>query len=69
VQVAVPGATHLAKHTRGLVARLLCDAKVEVRTPARLASVVAEAFYCDLTGPRRPGQPWVLSVGLRTVGA
>jgi cytoplasmic iron level regulating protein YaaA (DUF328/UPF0246 family) len=66
VQVAVPGATHLAKHTRGLVARLLCDAKVEVRTPARLASVVAEAFDCDLTAPRRPGQPWVLSVSAQT---
>ena len=66
VQVAVPGATHLAKRTRGLVARLLCDADVEVRTPARLASLVAEAFDCDLTAPRRPGQPWLLSVGERT---
>ena len=63
VQVTVPGATHLAKHTRGLVARHLCRAGVEVRTPARLATVVGERFACDLAAPRRTGQPWVLSVG------
>ncbi|MEO7236696.1 MAG: peroxide stress protein YaaA, partial [Lapillicoccus sp.] len=44
VQVAVPGATHLAKHTRGLVARHLCRAGVDARTPARLAAVVGERF-------------------------
>lgn len=69
VQVAVPGATHLAKHTRGLVARHLCQAGVDARTPARLAAVVSERFACDLAAPRRTGQPWVLSVGGPTVSA
>ncbi len=69
VQVAVPGATHQAKHTRGLVARLLCAAGVETRSPARLAGVVAEAFDCDLALPERAGRPWVLTVGAKTAAA
>ena len=62
VRVEVPGATHQAKHTRGLVARHLCLAGVDVRTPRRLAEVVADAFPVQLEPPVRPGRPWVLSV-------
>lgn len=62
VAVQVPGATHMAKHTRGLVARHLCEAGVDARTPARLADVLAERFAVDLAPPDRPGRPWVLSV-------
>jgi len=60
VQVMVPGATHMAKHTRGLVARHLCLAGVDARTPRALADVLAGEFKTNLAEPRRAGQPWVL---------
>ena len=62
VTIQVPGATHMAKHTRGLVVRYLCEAGVDARTPVRLADVLAERFAVDLAPPARPGRPWVLSV-------
>ncbi len=62
VQVRVPGATHLAKHTRGLVARHLCQAGVDARTPRRLADVVGQAFDVDLVAPASSGRPWVMDV-------
>jgi len=62
VAVHVPGATHMAKHTRGLVARHLCEAGVDARTPQRLADVLADRFEVDLAPPSRTGRPWVLSV-------
>lgn len=65
VQVRVPGATHMAKHTRGLVARHLCEAGRDVRRPEQLAEVVGERFSASLTEPRRPGQPWVLDASTR----
>jgi len=58
----VPGATHMAKHTRGLVARHLCEAGFDTRNPVRLADVLAERFEVDLARPLRAGRPWVLSV-------
>ncbi len=60
VQIRVPGATHLAKHTRGLVARHLCDAGVDVRTPVAMAEVVGLRFDVELTAPAGPTKPWVL---------
>ena len=63
VQVRVPGASHLAKHTRGLVARHLCEAGVTARSVPALADVVAGAFPTVLHEPTRPGAPWVLDVG------
>jgi uncharacterized protein len=60
VQVKVPGATHMAKHTRGLVARQLCVAGVEARTPQALCDLLAADFKTSLAAPRRAGQPWVL---------
>jgi cytoplasmic iron level regulating protein YaaA (DUF328/UPF0246 family) len=62
VTIEVPGATHMAKHTRGLVARHLCEAGVDTRNPVRLADVLAERFDIELARPARPGRPWVLSV-------
>jgi cytoplasmic iron level regulating protein YaaA (DUF328/UPF0246 family) len=62
VAVQVPGATHRAKHTRGLVARHLCEAGVDPRTPVRLADVLAERFDVDLARPARAGRPWTLWV-------
>lgn len=63
VAVRVPGATHLAKHTRGLVARHLLQAGVDARTPRTLAEVVGQAFDVRMQEPARTGQPWVLEVG------
>ncbi|KGN42486.1 YaaA family protein [Knoellia aerolata] len=60
VQVRVPGASHMAKHTRGLVARHLCVVGQRARTPEKLAAIVAEEFDVTLTPPARRGRPWVL---------
>ena len=65
VQVRVPGATHMAKHTRGLVARYLCEAGVDARTPSALRRIVAQRFETTLTRPARPGRPWILDVSVR----
>lgn len=65
VHVRVPGATHMAKHTRGLVARHLCVFGTDARTPQALQEVAEEAFATTLTPPRRPGQPWVLDTSAR----
>jgi cytoplasmic iron level regulating protein YaaA (DUF328/UPF0246 family) len=65
VQIRVPGATHLAKHTRGLVARHLCEEGVDARTPTTLHTVVARRFGTTLTQPARPGRPWILDAWVR----
>lgn len=65
VQVRVPGATHMAKHTRGLVTRHLLGVEREPRTPAALARALEPAFEVALTEPARPGQPWVLDTTVR----
>jgi cytoplasmic iron level regulating protein YaaA (DUF328/UPF0246 family) len=65
VQVRVPGATHLAKHTRGLVARHLCEAGADARTATALERIVAQRFETTLTRPDRPGHPWILDTLLR----
>ena len=44
VQIRVPGATHMAKHTRGLVARAICDLGLDPRRPEGLATGLAERF-------------------------
>lgn len=66
VTVKVPGATHMAKHTRGLVARAICLAGLDARHPGRLAEqlapVLGDAFAVDLAEPPRRGTPWTLSV-------
>ncbi|AKU16625.1 YaaA family protein [Luteipulveratus mongoliensis] len=62
VQIRVPGATHMAKHTRGLLARHLCQVGKDVRTPQALEAVAADGFSTTLTAPARTGQPWVLDV-------
>ena len=62
VAIQVPGATHMAKHARGLVARHLCEAGVDARTPQRLAAVLADWFDVELAPPPRRGRPWELSV-------
>ena len=61
VRITVPGASHHAKHTRGLVARELSRSEAP-RTPAGLAERLAHAFEVHLTPPERAGRPWTLAV-------
>lgn len=56
--------SHLAKHTRGLVARWLCQAERAPRTPSAVAAVVAEHRDCDLIPDVRGG--WFLDVVQRS---
>lgn len=62
VQVAVPGASHMAKHTRGLVARAIAEDAVDPSDPSVLTSVLAARFQVRLQEPERAGRPWTLSV-------
>lgn len=62
VQVRVPGASHHAKHTRGLVVRHLCRRGSQARTVPALAAEVGEGFAVRLHTPERPGRPWILDV-------
>lgn len=62
VHVHVPGATHMAKHTRGLVAGAVCNMDREPRSPSALAQALGESFEVALTEPTRAGRPWTLSV-------
>ncbi|PKW28263.1 YaaA family protein [Phycicoccus duodecadis] len=62
VQVRVPGASHHAKHTRGLVARQLCVSGVAARSVPAVADTLAGAFEVELHEPARRAAPWVLDV-------
>ena len=52
--------SHAAKHTRGLVARWVCEADRTPRTPTALAALVAEHRPCALVPDPRGG--WFLDV-------
>lgn len=65
VQIRVPGATHMAKHTRGLVTRHLLGVAREPRTPSALAAALEPAFEVQLTPPAKSGAPWVLDATAR----
>lgn len=65
VQVKVPGASHWAKHTRGLVARWLCLHGTRARTPMSLAEDLSADFHVELGTPARAGAPWQLDVTAR----
>lgn len=55
--------SHMAKHTRGLVARQLVQHTGPApRTPESLATRVGAAFEVGLTPPPRPRDPWTLDV-------
>ena len=62
VHVTVPGASHWAKHTRGLVARSICELGLNPRTPDALAHGLGAAYDVQLSEPTRPGRPWTLAV-------
>ncbi len=62
---AATGATvsHMAKHTRGLVARHLLTRSGKAPTsPQRIAEAVAERFDVTLAEPPRASAPWTLTV-------
>lgn len=54
--------SHLAKHTRGLVARHLLEAGADPRTPEALVDALADCWATELAEPARPGRPWTLEV-------
>lgn len=60
VHVRVPGATHMAKHTRGLVARALCEQPADPRRPQALVDLLSDRFEVALHEPTRAGAPWIL---------
>jgi cytoplasmic iron level regulating protein YaaA (DUF328/UPF0246 family) len=66
VEVKVVGATHMAKHARGLVTRAICAAGIDPRRPGGLVEPLGAAmgpdFALSLEEPRRAGAPWTLSV-------
>ncbi len=62
VTIRVPGATHQAKHTRGLVSRALCQSPADPRTPHALVEVLKPRFDVTLTEARSPRAPWTLDV-------
>lgn len=47
--------SHQAKHTRGLVTRLLLEAPAAPRSPSRVAELVAAEFRCELSDQGRRG--------------
>jgi hypothetical protein len=54
--------SHMAKKTRGEVARHLLVSGARPRTPAELADAMAEVLTCELAPPERPGGPFTLTV-------
>ena len=63
--VTVPGASHMAKYTRGLVARHLLQTGADPRSVPGLAESLEDRFEVRLTPPLRPGKPWNLAVTAR----
>lgn len=53
VRVRVPGVSHSAKHTRGLVARAICERGLDTRRPEALVEGLADRFDLTLTAGRR----------------
>lgn len=60
--------SHMAKKTRGEVARHLLVSGARPRTPAELAVAVAERFTCELEPTERAGGPFTLTVVERSPG-
>lgn len=53
--------SHMAKHTRGLVARQLLGSAKDPRRPSSLPGLLA-GWRTELMEPTRQGQPWMLNV-------
>ncbi|MGB3828144.1 MAG: peroxide stress protein YaaA [Ornithinimicrobium sp.] len=61
VQIHVPGATHMAKQTRGLVARALCENPTNPTSPQGLVPLLKDRFDVSIHEPSSVREPWVLS--------
>jgi cytoplasmic iron level regulating protein YaaA (DUF328/UPF0246 family) len=57
--------SHMAKHTRGEVARHLLESGADPRRPEGLAKALAERWDVELVDPRRRGRPWTAEVIIR----
>jgi cytoplasmic iron level regulating protein YaaA (DUF328/UPF0246 family) len=53
---------HLAKHTRGLIARDLLQRSADPRTVPALAEMLSERWDVETVAPKRAGRPWFLDV-------
>ena len=62
VHIRVPGATHMAKHTRGLVAAYLVQQRTAPKRPQTLAQTLSAAFTTTLHEPKNARSPWILDV-------
>jgi cytoplasmic iron level regulating protein YaaA (DUF328/UPF0246 family) len=54
--------SHLAKHTRGEVARHLLTTGADPRDITALAGCLAARWVVEVVSPPRPGRPWILDV-------
>jgi uncharacterized protein len=54
--------SHMAKHTRGEVARHLLESGADPRRPQNLADALADRWDVELARPVRDGRPWTLDV-------
>ncbi|MBK7624408.1 MAG: peroxide stress protein YaaA [Kineosporiaceae bacterium] len=54
--------SHLAKHTRGLIARDILVHGIEARTVPDLAAALGERWDVEPVAPTRPGRGWSLDV-------
>lgn len=57
--------SHMAKHTRGEVARHLLESGADPRRPEGLAEALADRWHVELARPARPGRPWTIDVVVR----
>lgn len=65
VRIEVPGATHHAKHTRGLVTRAIAQLATEPTTAQALREALGPSFQTDLVPATSPTKPWSLQVTAR----
>lgn len=56
--------SHMAKHTRGLVARELLESGADPRSPTGLAEALGARWPVELRPPTRTGRAWTLDVVL-----
>jgi cytoplasmic iron level regulating protein YaaA (DUF328/UPF0246 family) len=68
VTVQVPGQSHLAKHTRGLVARAVCASPQAPDHPVDLVELLRPLFDVSLESPPTTGRSWRLDVTVRAGG-
>lgn len=61
--------SHMAKQTRGEVARHLLESGADPRTPDGLAEALSDRWRVELARPPRSGRPWAVQVVVDGPGA